>query len=269
MPLFRLLSVHDDALQPRGAKVHLATRSADDPLVVFTQGRFDAWQARQNRKNFQRPIVVSLIQYRRRDHWLFAGAYDVRGVSERTDHYFYDMVERPTCAALKGRVVVAFDRTFRQSYLNGETFAEDLRVHELLAEPYRFEAFPGYRRVSFSKAQLDTLMEQQPLDWKTALSSVGGVYVVSDTKTGRLYIGSAAGAGGIWQRWHGYAATGGHAGNKALRELIGDEGAQRAGDFRFAILEIADIHDAEVDVLERESHWKRVLLSRDHGFNAN
>ena len=40
-------------------------------------------------------------------------------------------------------------------------------------------------------------------------------------------------------------------------------------DFRYSILQIADIHNSEADVLARESHWKRVLVSRDHGWNAN
>jgi hypothetical protein len=269
MPLFSLLSLYDDTLRAPQAKVHLATRSGDDPLVEFTQGRFESWQARQNKKNFQRPLVVSLIQFRRRDQWLFAGVYDVRGVSKQQNHFSYDLVERSSCTELKGRVVVWFDRSFRQSYLNAETYADQLRVQEVLGEAYRFEPFPGYRRVHLSKAALDAIVQSQPLDWKTALASVGGVYVLSDQKTGRLYVGSAAGAGGIWQRWCEYSTSGGHAGNMALRELIGEEGVARSSDFSFAILEIADVSDAAEDVLEREGHWKRVLGSRAHGFNEN
>ena len=43
----------------------------------------------------------------------------------------------------------------------------------------------------------------------------------------------------------------------------------RAKPFRFSILEIADIHTGEADVIAREGHWKRVLLSRSHGLNGN
>jgi hypothetical protein len=34
-----------------------------------------------------------------------------------------------------------------------------------------------------------------------ALSSVAGVYLISDTLDGRLYVGSASGQGSFWQRW--------------------------------------------------------------------
>jgi hypothetical protein len=39
--------------------------------------------------------------------------------------------------------------------------------------------------------------------------------------------------------------------------------------FRFSVLEIADINESRDEVLQRESHWKSVLLTRQHGLNAN
>ena len=65
-----------------------------------------------------------------------------------------------------------------------------------------------------------------------------------------------------------YAQTG-HGGNVLLRELLNQVGAARAADFHFSILEIANVHDSEAAILARDSHWKRVLVSRDHGWNAN
>jgi hypothetical protein len=50
-----------------------------------------------------------------------------------------------------------------------------------------------------------------------------------------------------------YAQTG-HGGNLLLKDLLVREGVARAADFHFSILEIADIHDSEADVLARESH---------------
>lgn len=97
---------------------------------------------------------------------------------------------------------------------------------------------------------------------------MGGVYLISDTESGALYVGSASGAGGIWQRWTDYAATG-HGGNVELKVIVNGSGFDRARRFRFSILEIADIHTGDADVLEREAHWKRVLLSRSHGLNGN
>ena len=41
-----------------------------------------------------------------------------------------------------------------------------------------------------------------------------------------------------------------------------------AENFSFAILEVADLHTDPAVIDRRESHWKRVLMSRD-GLNAN
>ncbi|NOT72410.1 MAG: GIY-YIG nuclease family protein [Hyphomicrobium sp.] len=90
----------------------------------------------------------------------------------------------------------------------------------------------------------------------------------SDTETGHLYVGSASGAGGLWQRWSDYAATG-HRGNVELKAIINGLSLDRAKPFRISILEIADIQTGDADVLAREAHWKRVLLSRSHGLNGN
>lgn len=97
---------------------------------------------------------------------------------------------------------------------------------------------------------------------------MAGVYIIADQRSGKLYIGSACGEGGIWQRWCQYAATG-HGGNLELRDLIKTEGPERAKAFRFSVLEIADLHSTPQDIVRRESHWKNILLTRDHGLNAN
>jgi hypothetical protein len=59
----------------------------------------------------------------------------------------------------------------------------------------------------------------------TALASVAGVYLISDTLTGKLYVGSATGEGGIWGRWCQYVDGHGH--NIQLKRLVG---AESAGD---------------------------------------
>ena len=42
---------------------------------------------------------------------------------------------------------------------------------------------------------------------------------------------------------------------------------ERQNDLRFSILEIADLNASDID--QREAHWKRILLSRTHGYNRN
>jgi hypothetical protein len=53
-------------------------------------------------------------------------------------------------------------------------------------------------------------------------------------------------------------------GNVELKQLIKAEGQNRSSHFRFSVLEIADLHEIRERILRRESHWKSVLLSREH-----
>ena len=65
IPLFRLLALDDPEITPMNTKVHLACwNGKEHPLDVYLAGAFEEWQASQKLLNFQRPLVLSLIQYR-------------------------------------------------------------------------------------------------------------------------------------------------------------------------------------------------------------
>jgi len=127
------------------------------------------------------------------------------------------------------------------------------------------EEFPGFKKVDLEWPDLEIVVRQNTTSWRTALSNVAGVYLISDPTDGKLYVGSATGEGGIWARWCQYVD--GHGKNIELLQLIGNHGKERARSFRFSILEIADVHASREEIIERESHWKRVLLSRILFFN--
>jgi hypothetical protein len=111
---------------------------------------------------------------------------------------------------------------------------------------------------------------QEIESWKSALSSVAGVYLITDTETGRHYVGSAYGEGGIWARWKSYSESG-HGHNKILKNLLKKKRTDYSHNFQFSILEMADTNASKDDVLEREAHWKYALCSREShgGYNAN
>lgn len=245
---------------------------------MYLAGKFEEWQRRQNKENFSRRYVVSLINLREAHKWLFAGVHLAgEPVQKRSNipvpnvdgiEYRYPMSELASCSELNGRLVISFERTGRQSYLVAENWFSELKVSELRPERMTIKEFPGYRNAHLSRDELVLIAGQDIQSWRAALSSVAGVYLIADSLSGKLYVGSASGEGGIWERWKAYAATG-HGGNVELRQLLQKEGRERAAAFRLSILEIADIHECGEDILSRESHWKRVLLSREHGLNSN
>jgi len=73
---------------------------------------------------------------------------------------------------------------------------------------------------------------------------------------------------GIWQRWLNYAKNG-HGGNMELRALLRKKGVSHASLFQFSLLEVCDLNSSDDYVIERETHWKNVLLSREFGLNQN
>ncbi|HEX8362591.1 MAG TPA: GIY-YIG nuclease family protein [Longimicrobium sp.] len=271
MQIFDLISLMDREVVPGNSKIHLATWNGQtNPLDVYLAGEFDEWQRWQTRRNFERPFVISLIALRGLNRWLFAGVHTSHGQEWKEAHgcFRYDLREHPTCSELNGRMVASFARPGRQSYLNAENWADRIELSEVLPERLKIAEFPGFRAVNLSKAELDLIVRQDLESWRTALSNVAGVYLITDTLSGKLYVGSATGGGGIWQRWTEYAASG-HGGNLELSRLVRDEGNERVFSFRFSILETADIHASKEEVLRRESHWKNVLLTREHGLNSN
>lgn len=145
-----------------------------------------------------------------------------------------------------------------------------LEVLEILREPYSGRAFPGFEDIDLSFEELETLVRNSRPDWKAALSSIKGVYVISDVSTGKRYIGSAYGDQGIWSRWCAYAASG-HGGNVELRALVSDptlEYCRKA--FRFAVLESRPAQTPDDVILAREGFWKRIFLTRGiDGLNRN
>lgn len=273
MLLFDLLQLWEPTFSARRAKVHLARYNGEDhPLDVFIQGNFDEWQCWQGNRNFRRDFVVSLIQARSSTRWLFAGLFRSHGYEVRTTpkhHFFYNLERLPTAEEWVGRLYLISRYKKRSSYPLGETLEDDLSVAELLPERLGIGQFPGYKRVNLTKGQLEVVVRQNVESWRSALSSVKGIYLITDVETGKLYVGKADGEDGIWGRWSIYATTN-HGHNAALREEFGiDALPDRQNDLRFSVLEIADLHTMKQELSERENHWKEILMSRLHGYNRN
>jgi hypothetical protein len=249
-------------------KIHLATGEGSPPLDAYLAGTFKDWQEDQTQKNFECAMVLSLI-YLGGGRWLFAGVYRVMGVHPgQNTASKYETQLLPGHEELIGRVIVKYKREGRASYRWGHKYGAELEVAEILESAKSIERFPGYNNVRISHSKLALLVSKEEPSWKSALSSVGGVYLIMDTLAGHAYVGSASGEGGVWQRWRAYAETG-HGGNVELKALLKAEGAEYLSNFQYSMLEIADLQ-APVDQMSvRENHWKEVLLSRKFGHNSN
>ena len=276
MLIFDFLAILNPDINPVETKIHLATQgSGEHPLDLYRIGQFEEFQRWQTKRNFERKFVLALIERPAQDSWLFAGIYHSNGViskewreNRQSDYYRYELTEDEACREMNGRPVATFSRPGRQSYLDAEKWSDRIVLSEIFAEKISFGEFPGFRAVNLTNDELELMIQKSFESWRTALSNVAGVYLISDTTSGKLYVGSAYGEEGIWQRWSDYAESG-HGGNVELQKLLADEGSEYAKNFRFSILEISDLHASRDDILKRESHWKDVLMSRTYGLNDN
>ncbi len=275
MLLFDFLSLLNADINPSDCKIHLVTSDGkDNPLDLYRAGEFEEWQRIQRKKNFSRKYVITLISLPEADKWLFAGAYRVNGdpaenyIYDGTSCFYYSLVKDERCAEMNGRLILSYKRSWRQPYLYGEKCIEELFLHEVRAERLTIADFSGFKFINLSRKELEMIVRHKVSSWQSALSSVSGVYLISDTASGKLYVGKASGEGGLWQRWSDYVATL-HGGNVELKRLIKENEVEYVSNFRYSVLEIADTHTSEEELYQRESHWKNILLSRLHGLNAN
>jgi hypothetical protein len=246
-------------------KIHLACWNGRvRPIEEYYAGRFKEWQEWQGNRNFSCEHLIGLIDMGNSE-WLFGGVYKILGCKQNPDHGFkYSTDLFPGCDDMIGRIIVHHERT-RQSYIWYRPHI-DLRVVEIRREKMTIGDFPGYNAVTLSHANLKIITSQKIASWHGALANIKGVYLITDTTTGRHYVGKASGQSGIWQRWCAYADNG-HGGNKELRALLKQMSDAHMAHFQYSILEIADSHASDEDILARESYWMKALRTRQHGLN--
>lgn len=256
---------------PQDFKVHFARWNNDaQPLEVFVRDRqeWQGWQEyRPKRDEFSRPYIFTLAQfYHETDSWLFGGVYEV--LERHADRYRVELLDEG--AGFIGRLKLHSGYRGRSTRLNFENHYSDFAVQEILREPYTGRRFPGYEDIDLSFDELEALVKNDRMDWKAALESTKGIYLISDGATGKRYVGSAYGDDGIWSRWCAYIATG-HGGNVELRALVDNPTLDYCRtNFRFALLEHRPSRTPDEIILARESFWKRILLTRGlHGLNRN
>lgn len=159
---------------------------------------------------------------------------------------------------LAGRLVIRWASP-RAWWVNGTTGQKYPVIEVADAEP---EQFPGFDHlvVGFDRLQA-VISDPRYAAWRTALSSVIGVYLITDLSDGRQYVGKADGDETLLQRWTAYA-TNGHGGNVELKK-------RDRKNFQFSVLRVLDPSTAGADVNAVESHYKTSLGTRAHGLNKN
>jgi len=179
---------------------------------------------------------------------------------------FWKMEKTDILADLESRMVIEWGKSALSWCQNGTTEKEILYILPTLS-PFEFTS---YDRIILTYDMLKSIVSKSKEHkiWEDKLSSVAGVYLITDTKTGKHYVGSASSAdNGIWGRWSSYATTK-HGGNKQLIALMECD-PNYCENFIFSILDIFPIQRDRSQILECEQLYKRKLCSIQFGLNDN
>jgi hypothetical protein len=178
----------------------------------------------------------------------------------------FDLVESDVLADLIGRLVIDWGAGAR-SWRQRGVMAPLKPVLSILEREVR--PFPGFERLVLTFAELDELVHQprRYATWHASLSAVSAIYLIANRLTGKLYVGSAQGEGGLLGRWADYVNSY-HGGNKKLvAEIEADPSSFE--HFQFSVLQILPRTAPAEQVLAVEALYKRKLLSIPFGLNAN
>lgn len=183
---------------------------------------------------------------------------------------YYELEECEEFAELNNRLVIDWGKS-TVSWVQSQV---DKEVWQILPKGF-VSKFPGWDQVFISHQELKAITSNPDgnPDWYQFLSGHDGVYVILDTKTGKLYVGSAYAerdqSGGLWGRWSGYARTGDN-GNIGLSELL-DLDPSHSDYFKYSIHHVFPKGTkTPTEVISYESRLKNKLGSRlDGGLNRN
>jgi hypothetical protein len=251
----------------RDVKILRHRDTSQDLWALHEAGAFEDYQNGQSWDVFgSADYLLSFIAERNR-FAKFAGVWKVHSKSTKPRGYRYVTEQLPGYSDLVGRLVVEWGVGTR-SWAQWLHRAGNKPVFELLP-PKSVGEFPGFYDVLLSRPHLVTMMDNPEAnrEWHRMLSSVSGIYLILDTKTGLQYVGSAYGTNGIWARWSSYAKVA-HGGNHLLMKLLATRPSAHK-DLQYSILRVLEPGITRDEVLEHEAIVKRKLGSRAFGLNSN
>jgi len=239
----------------------------------------NAWKTKQSNNNLNNAdYLIALAQYYPYgpEYFIFGGLYKVEKIlPEVFDSVGYKLTLMKDYEEYIKRLIIRIEKpigrdVYNRLYLNiQETLNPE--IYEI-APNTKLGNFQGYQNVCLKHKDLQLIVNNNEPSWKLALSHVKCVYVITDTSSGKLYVGSASGnTDGIWQRWSSYAnlenPTGGNDGFKELVQLYGKQ--HIIDNFKYTILEIFDTKTKMNTIIERENYWKNVFETKKYGLNNN
>ncbi|WP_029790016.1 MULTISPECIES: GIY-YIG nuclease family protein [Vibrio] len=239
-----------------------------DPSSLYKQGNTEEllignYHNRGGKKVYRVGDKVFGFIKIKEDRWLLFHAGVVTKDLDAMSGMGYDFEVLPEYDKYCGRLIVEYKNSSQYMIRRASKVIEDCKVLEILSDNFDDDLFPGYENVKLSWASLERVIKKE--SWQVALENQKGVYLITDTLTGRMYVGSAYGQDMMLGRWRDYVKTL-HGNNKQLKLLESD---YIKDNFEYSILEIFKSTVDDKVIQRRESWWKDILKTRSFGYNSN
>ena len=232
-------------------------------------------QANNNLNNAKYLLAFAQYYPLGQNYYIFGGMYKVDIIDPNiTDGLGYKLTLMGNFSEYRKRLIIKLKSPIGRNIYNKRycSVQKDLdpELYEILPTQ-AIEDFPGYNNVLLTHKQLRYIYEKEAPEWKRQLSSIKGVYCITDISNGKIYVGSAYGnCAGIWQRWSAYANPKNLAGgNKDFEEIKIKNPEYIINNFTYSILEILDPKTSDDEVIRKENFWKNVLKTKQFGMNNN
>ncbi|MDG1688459.1 MAG: GIY-YIG nuclease family protein [Gammaproteobacteria bacterium] len=175
----------------------------------------------------------------------------------------YEFESFPEYEKYCGRLIIRYKNKSQNMVRLAESVIGDCLIEKILPGKFDNDLFPGYENIDLSWSDLARVIDKET--WKAALANQKGVYLITDTSNGKMYVGSAYGENMILGRWKSYISSL-HGGNVELKSI--DEMHIRE-NFRYSVLDIFKATTDDKLILKRETWWKTILKTREFGYNSN
>lgn len=175
----------------------------------------------------------------------------------------YEFETLPEYEKFCGRLIIRYKNKSQNMVRLAESVIYDCLVEQILPDKFDNDLFPGYENIDLSWSDLSRVIDKET--WKAALSNQKGVYLITDTSNGKMYVGSAYGENMLLGRWKSYVSNF-HGGNVELKSL---DNKHIKANFRYSVLDIFKATTDDKTILNREAWWKNVLRTREFGYNSN
>lgn len=225
------------------------------------------WYGKQ--RNFYPGQWVFSFARRTEDEWLLISAAEIIDIPEN-EYATVKILDK--FSSLFGRLIIKCKKgnTYSRYVFNLGKYLDQAVIKEIIPCLYSGEAFEGYDRVHLPYHRLSDIFNGKILPtYYEALKKINGVYCLTDTHTGKLYIGSATGEEGVAQRWGNYLDSK-HGGNTKLIALYKKNGSEYFEKyFSYTLLEYFGLSYDPIKIKEREQYWKKCLDTIRNGYNDN